>query len=215
MKIVQSYLKYGAIILACVTLLVVLNRVKGCSPFQDGPQSTTVPPDSSFAPVTRKNYQPPSLPFSKKRLDVRLPRGLEEKDVKRVISLEVSDVPVRPPKKIDIIETVSGEIFIERDSSVQSVSVTQVEPQIVSVAARFGCGFTVSKVNSSLALSPSAVLAPVEWSGWIHAPTIVADLDGVGPGAQLQLYHDLHVGAARLWRYEGETQLKLSLAYMF
>ena len=214
MKTVQSYLKYGAFILGCITLLVVLNRFKGCPFNQDSLQSTTVPSDSNFAPTTRKNYQPPSLPFSKRRLDVALPKGLKEKDVRKVTSIEVSNVPAHPPKKIDIIETRSGETFVGRDSSIRSISITIVQPPILSFSLRFGFGSTLARSKNAVTASPAAVFAPVEWSGWIHAPTLVADFDGIGPGAQLSVYHDIYAGASRLWLYEGGDKIKLSLVYM-
>jgi hypothetical protein len=207
-------LKYLAIIVACVTSLVILNRLRGCASVQEGHRSRTDAPDSSFAPVTRDSYQPPSLPFSERRLGVKLPRGVSETDVKRIVSVEVTNIPPLQVKKIDIVETMSGQVIVERDSSVKSVNVTTVEPRLVSLEFRSGAGLSLSRDGSRTVLSPAGVLAPVRWSGSIDAPTLVADLDGIGPGAQLQVYHDIHLGAARLWRFDGGYQAKLTLIYM-
>ncbi len=211
---IPRVLKYAAIIVACLTALVTLSRLRGCSGPEGGRQSTVVPSDSNFTAVTRQDYRPPSSPLSNKRLDVALPKGVKEKDVRKVTSIQVSNVPAHPPKKIDIIETRHGETFVAKDSSIQSVTVTVIEPQLLSLSLRFGFGMTLSRIKNAAVVSPAAIMAPVEWSGWIHAPTIVADLDGIGPGAQVSIYHDLYVGAARLWLYEGGDRLKLSLAYM-
>jgi hypothetical protein len=117
-------------------------------------------------------------------------------------------------KKIDIIETITGQVYVGRDPSVKSVAVTAVEPRLLSFGLRFGCGLSISRPDQEFALSPAAVFAPVRWSGWIDAPTLVADFAGFGPGAQLQIYHDLHLGAARLWLYQGGSRAELTLVYM-
>jgi hypothetical protein len=210
-------LKYIALILAASIIALIIYRIERAVSHNDGATTINVPADSNFTPVENKSYRPPSLPFSPRKLPVKLPRGLKERDVKRVITIDVSGVPKHPPKEINVIETTSGAVFVQRDSSIESVSVTNVEPPILVFGLTFGVGATLGESRSGgrPELSPAGIFAPVQWDGWLHAPILVADLDGVGPGAEARLYHNIFAGAARLWRYDEGIQLKLLLSYVF
>ncbi len=211
---IERVLKYVAVIIAAVAIIVFIVKIRSCSSTGVTPRSTYVPRDSNFVPVTRQDYQPPSLPFSKRKLNIKLPAGVKEKDVSKIITLGVGNIAHDSTRSFDIIVTKNGEIFLQRDSSVQSLSVTTVTPAVLDFGIRFGFGISAAGFKYPVFIRPSLALAPLEWSGWLQAPTIVADLDGIGVGAQARIYHDVYVGAERLWLYDGESRIKVTLHYM-
>lgn len=209
----RDTLKYIAVIVASAAVIVFVARLGSCGEKSVG--TVAVPDDPNFAPVARGTYQPPSLPFSNTTSGVELPEGMKEKDVARVISLEVRDVAKDPPKRINVIQTKRGDILVHKDSSITGVTVTTFEAQVFAIGMRFGLGLSMGKGADRLSFSPVALFAPIEWLGWLHAPIIAADLDGVGVGAQAQVYHEIFIGVVRLWRFDEGTQAKIVLTYAF
>ena len=169
-----------------------------------------VPHDPNFTPVIYGTYQPPSVPMlSSKKSGLKLPEGMSEKDVAKVTTIERTE-----GKPIDIIETKSGEIFIAKDSTIRSVRVTMFEAPVFSFDWRFGFGASLG-YRERFQFSPSVTFAPLEWYGKLHAPTLTADLDGIGVGGQLRVYHDIYLGPAHVWRYDVGSQFKATVHYMF
>jgi len=205
-------LKYIAIIIVATTMVYALIRLQSCEKPDQTEEYVAIPPDTNFAPVVHQTYRPPSLPFSKKSSGVTLPKGLSESDVKRVIRVGIKDV--RDEKIVDVIETREGQVYVYRDSSIFSLRVLNFEPAVFRLGLRFGIGIDLAARNQSARVSPAAVFAPFQWLGFVHLPTIVADLEGVGVGGQIRLYHDIFFGAARIWRYDEGTQAKITLVYM-
>jgi hypothetical protein len=208
---VIKVLRYIAIIIACGVIIALIVKFRSCG--SDGLKSgtTTVPADRNFSPVTHQEYQPPSTPLSKRKLPVTLPAGVKERDVKKVTSVTVHNVPNAPPKTINIIETKAGETFVEKDSSILSVTTTDIQPPFFVIDLRFGGGITADFNH----ISPAAVIALIEWSGWLQAPIVLADIDGIAAGAQARLYHDIFIGAVHEWRFDQTKQSKLTMNFMF
>jgi len=119
-----------------------------------------------------------------------------------------------PGRRIDIIETKEGEVFVSKDGEITGVSVTDVKPRLLAFPLRLGVGLSIGRRDSNPRFSPVVVFAPVEWAGWIHAPIASADLDGIGIGLQLQVYHDIFLGVTRVWHYEDGVSLKATIAFM-
>lgn len=206
----------GVIVLVVVIVLIV--KFRGCRDVDhlDGGTIVRVPDDTTFAPVHVKEYQPPSLPFSKKKLPVRLPKGMDEDDVARVVTLEIPpDTLGKKKRTIDVIETKKGDVLVSLDSGPFEVTVTEIVPPLISFSMRFGAGVTLGRKDGQNTFSPAVMFAPVEWSGWLEAPFLTADLEGLGVGGQARVYHDVYIGIAKLWRYEEGSRIKLDLAFMF
>jgi len=220
-----TVLKYIAVIVVCYTLILTVFEVRGfLTNFGKTNSvkfhSVETPKDTNFTSVTRQSYRPPSLPFSKKKLPSKLPQGVSEQDVKNVISITIHDVPHEPPKQIDIVQTKNDEFFVLKDSSISGVTVTTVEPRIFAAHMAFGLGITMDIGRIGLRPAPGIVLPSVvvsifQWSGWLHAPDLIADLDGVGVGAQARVYHRIFLGVVRTWSY-GMTgaEIKATLSFM-
>ena len=211
---IERILKYVAIAAVALGLVFFVSKIHSCTSSGVSPQPTYVPRDSNFVPVARQDYQPPSLPFSKRKLDVKLPAGLKEKDISRVIAIGVGNIAGDSTRTFNIIETKGGDVFLQRDSSVRSLTVTRVTPAILDFGIRFGFGISAAGFKDPAFIRPALALAPLEWSGWLQTPTIIADLDGVGVGAQARLYHDFYLGAGRLWLYDGGAKIKATLHLM-
>lgn len=212
----QSILKYTAIIICCGTAIVFLFKLQSCwKAGAIGPQSLDVPQDSSFQPMVHQNYKPPSLPFSKGKLPAKLPQGVGERDVKRVVSVTVKDV--KGSRTIDIVETKTGAIYVPKDSVVVSAVVTNIVPPLFTFQLRYGLGVTVGDGGGSpvIRLMPAATASLMEWDGWLQAPIVSADLDGVGLGIQCKLYHDIYAGGLWQRKFEGGSQGKLVFDYAF
>lgn len=208
---VQRSLKGIALVVVAVVIVFIVIRINSWINPPHENVTVTVPKDTAFAPVWHDRYQPPSLPFSGKKFPVKLPRNVPESDVSRIITVE----PTGTSHELHIIETKDGDIYIEKDSTIRKVTVTTIDPPLFSFGTRFGAGLSVTRRNDRAVFSPVVVYAPVEWSGWIHAPIAVADLEGIGLGAQFKVYHDIHLGGSHLWRYDEGTALKLTATFMF
>ena len=231
----RQYLKYIAIIIACGVLFYVIAALKSCNLKQSSMSQSTIvnPTDSNFAPVEHTTYQPPSLPaLSKTTSGIKLPKGLSEKDVKKVVELKLrTSVPVSTNDSmtqssfvndslttLDIIETRNGDIFVKKDSLIQSVKVIHFEPPVFAFNLRFGAGVSAGYSDRKINFSPVAVMSLVDWNVdkiKFQAPIVTADLDGVGLGAQFQLYNNLYFGAIREWRWNGESAINADLNFMF
>jgi len=205
-------IKYTAIIIVCGTMIYLITRVERCGKGGTPSQTIEVPSDSNFAPIVKQEYTPPSLPFIKGRMKGKLPKGIGERDVKKITDITLSNKP-KKDETISIIETKNGNIFVAKDSSVKSVTVIEFEPPIMSLQIGFGAGLSLD--YKCKRISPAAIFAPIEWIGWLHIPVVSADLDGVGLGAQARVYHNIFVGAANHWRYDSGTQVKFLLTYNF
>jgi hypothetical protein len=192
--------------------LALFLLVKVNSWFSPDPDEVTitVQKDSTFAPIEHRSYQPSVLPFSSKKPPVKLPSNVRERDVERVVTVETE-----PGKPIDIIETKDGEVYVAKDTMISRVVVTKFQPPLFAFGLRFGAGLSVSRRGNQAVVSPSAVFAPLEWNGWLHLPSGVIDLDGIGVGGQARIYHDIYLGAAKVWRYDDGTALKLTATFMF
>ncbi|TAK57862.1 MAG: hypothetical protein EPO24_09345 [Bacteroidetes bacterium] len=216
----KQSLKYIAIILVCGIVLVIISQVKSFfdkpTPFEGTSQSFTVKPqDERFTETEYREHTVSSNPFSDKTLKGKLPRGITENDVEQTV-----DVIYKFGDEFDtleFIETKDGQVFIKKDSAIKFVSVTKFEPPVFSFCMKYGIGVTAG-LRNGLHLSPSASLALAEWNIArlnFHAPIITADLDGIGAGAQMQLYHDFSFGTIYTWGWSGERELKASLNFMF
>ena len=210
-------LKWIAISIVCGIALAFLWRFGGCGNSDDNIVTTNTPEDSNFIPIQHKEYRPSSIPGVKGNLGTKLPKGVSESDVKEVFSIELApDSPSEKPKHIDIITTKDGEVFVGKDSSlIRSITVTTIQPKILAFGFRFGAGLSAYRASEKVKVSPSGFVAPLEWNGWLQAPIGVVDLDGVGPGIQAKLYHDVYVGIAQIWRYDLGTESKVTVSFMF
>jgi len=227
-------MKYIWLIVSITIVLVLWYGVRfaGCSRNVSGETVTFIEPqDSNFVPVRVQRYRPSSLSFSKKTSGVRLPKGVKERNVRQVVSLELQPDAVNGDSlsfkrqyrglshKIDIIETKSGEIFVLKDSLLTGVSVTRFEPRLFSLGLRFGIGCSIAQAeNERLRILPMGIISFVDWNiGDVnfHAPIITADYEGVGIGMQTQLYHDIYFGLVRNWNYKGGEGMKAEVGFVF
>lgn len=211
-------LQYIAIIFVVALAIVVLAKLRSCKPEpQDLTGGTiTVPADKNFMPVEHRTEQPSSWPWAKDKTPMKLPEGVKEKDVKQIISvkLEPTDSSSKG-KTIDIILMNAGEIFVRNDSAIKSVTQTVIVPPLLDLRMTLGIGLSLSRQNESFRVMPTGTFSPARWAGWLRAPQLVVDLDGIGAGASVKLYHDIDVGAAKIFNYGEGSQLKLTLTYNF
>ena len=206
----MPWLKNAGLVFVGVIILFIVIRVTSWVTPPDV-HTVTVPKDTTFTPVEHQTYQPPSLPFTGKHSPVRLPSNVSEKDVERVVTVETDSA-----HPVNIIETKDGEVYVAKDSTVKRITVTTFTPPLFSFGLRFGAGLSVAKRGNQAALSPVGVFAPIEWSGWLHAPIGTVDFDGIGVGAQTRVYHDIFLGLSKVaWKFEGGDELKLTASFMF
>lgn len=180
---------------------------------------TVKPKDERFAETEYKTHQVSSNPFRDKTMKKELPIGVLDVDVEQIIS-----VGVKPGDDslltLDLIETKDGEVFLKRDSAVQFLQVTKFEPPVFSLCMRFGVGVTgavsggqgaVSSERWAVRFSPMVSVSLAEWNVArlnFLAPTLIADLNGIGAGAQVRVYHDIYLGVVREWGRDGGTEVK-------
>lgn len=208
-------LKYIAVILVAAVVLVIILKLGSCGGGVTAPRSLDVPQDSNFVPVTRSEYHVPIFPGKGGLVGPKLPSGMSEDEVRRIITISVRDLPGVTVKKIDVIESVGGSIFVAKDSMVAEVEVVDVKPSYLRFGLNAGIGITIGKKGDEIRYSPAAMFSPIEWNGWLQLPLFLADFDGVGAGFQAKIYHDIYAGAAHLWRYDTGRQAKIILSYVF
>jgi hypothetical protein len=139
---------------------------------------------------------------------VKLPSGVSEPDLQRV-----TKILLKTGDEIDLIEKKTGEVYVLKDSVVREVEVIDVAPRALAFSPTMGLGASIGTLGDRLRLSPALTVSVFEWWGWLHAPTAAADIDGLGGGAEVRLYHDIFIGAARLWRYDEGASVKLTIVY--
>lgn len=209
MKNTVKYAAAGILIILAIGLVIRL-RECGRSHESAGVKMTvTVPVDTNFAPVQHQTHRPPSLPFIGQKMDVVLPSGVKENDVERVTSVKWKD----RERPTNIIELKTGEIFVQKDSTIESITVTDLLAPIVSVDISPGFGLSVQLGFSSRRweFSPSVTLSPFTFFGWLKGPAVMADLSGAGVGLEARLYHDIYLGPSVVWRYDDLSQRMLRI----
>ena len=222
----KDLLKYGIIALLAALAIVLVLRVDRCShELLDGvtgrgssvgmgnKYSENIPSDTSFKPVEHATYQPPSLPFlSSRHGPARLPAGAGEKDVKQVVSLKWKGVK----RTTDVIQLRTGETYVEKDSLLEGVTVTDYERPLLAWEPAVGVGVSVlPRIQGAWQFSPSVSISALQWVGRVNIPVLCGDFDGIGFGVEATLYHDFSAGGAVLWRYAEPSQkiVKATLHY--
>ncbi len=204
----KRVLTYSAIALLAIALALVAIRLSGFSCGGIGGRSRSVtetPLDTTFSPVKHTDYRVPTIAsLSQKKGPARLPEGVSESDVKRVTSLKFRG----GSRATDIIELKTGELFVEKDSSLESVTVTEYEAPFLAWEPSLGLGLSIRPRFSEgpPTLSISAGASVIQFLGRVDLPVLCADLDGVGLGARVKFYHDLSAGACLLWRYTDPSE---------
>lgn len=211
----MKWLKLAIGIVLLIVAIAAILRVNSC--VNDwhgvGRLNVDVPRDSSFMPTDHRHYQPPSLPGLSTLVGspppAKLPKGVRERDVHRVVSLELRE----RKKSIGIIEMKDGTVFVAKDSAIQNVTITDYEAPILSFGIFPGIGLSLGPQR----VSPLAKISLIELWGIGRLPMLTADLDGAGIGGEFRLYHDIYIGSALVWRYEDMTarSLKLTINYNF
>lgn len=184
---------------------------------------TVTPADSSFTPIDHRSYTPPLLPALSKRSAVppvtKLPRGVRERDVRRVVQLEWKGVPA----PTNIIELKNGEVFVEKDSPLERVTVVDYNPPVLALGLFPGIGVSLGLEKGNVGepwrnrakLSPVLKASFVEVCGTVKLPMIAADLDGAGIGAEWTIYHDIAIGAALFGEYSNLNQRSFKVTLQF
>jgi hypothetical protein len=113
----------------------------------------------------------------------------------------------------DVIELKTGDLFIEKDSLLESVTVTEYEAPFLAWEPSLGLGISIGPnlLKGPPTISPSAGASVIQFLGRIDLPVLCADLDGIGLGARVKFYHDLSVGAALLWRYADPSEKTIKI----
>ena len=205
-------LKYISIIVVCAAVIYLIFQFRNCSKSTvSNPGVTVVPKDTNFQAVKQEVYRIPWALSTRKNPKVKLPVNIKEKDVKNVITVETKEKPGNP---VDIISTNDGGIYVNKDSSISSVTVTSYQPPFFDIGLKFGAGISLG-YNNRVTVSPVVTVALGHWYGWLQAPVAAVDLDGLGLGMQAKLYNDIYGGAYKLWRYDSGSQIKLTLNYVF
>ena len=213
----MKWIKFGGVVIAAILVVVVIVRVNSCMDTLQGVETnrTVTPADSNFNQIEHQVYRPPSLPFSKNTSGVKLPQGVREKDVARVTRLKWRGFE----HPTDVIELKTGEVLVEKDAELEDVTILEFAAPIMQLGLfpAAGISFPSSSRSRTGVVSPVGSLALVEWYGVVRLPSLSVDLDGIGVGAQVKLYHELYAGPLVLWRYEDtkETMVKITLQYNF
>lgn len=116
MKDVLKYLAWMAV--AGVALVIVREFSRWVGTETQPEFTVSTPVDSGFAPIFQKEFRPRSTPFERaSKPPAKLPKGVKESDVKRVIVVTKrleTDAERRIIDSTTVIELTTGEIFVPK-----------------------------------------------------------------------------------------------------
>ncbi|MBI2427524.1 MAG: hypothetical protein HYV29_01755 [Ignavibacteriales bacterium] len=204
----KDVFKYAGYIVFCLTIAYVCATLKDCGEVGKTSDLVVVPRDSAYLPITMNEYKPPSTPFEDPVKPVsKLPIGVKERDVKRVIKvrkLSTSDTLV-------IILTKSGEVLVPKQTDSIAVNVFDYVPPLLQFGLFYGFGVTL---NAESEIDPAVSLSLIRINEKFSAPVIAADLHSIGVGAGYQFYHDLTVTPLMMWNYsDTQRTIKIQVSY--
>lgn len=206
----KEYVKYGTYLVICATIAFMCATFKDCGEVGQTPDLVVVPRDSAFLPITKSDYKPASTPFEDPVKPVsKLPIGVKEKDVDRVITAR----KISTNETLILIITKSGDVHIPKDSTSVNYEfrVTEYHPQIFDFGLDIALGFTL---NADARISPSISFSMLQINEKILFPDIAADLQSIGIGIGYQFYHDLTVTPLYMWNYsDTHNTIKIKVSY--
>ncbi len=199
-----------------VMALVVFGRYLQCPAGNYNGGVVQAPPDSTYMPVLRRHYTPPppligGLTNRRSAAPLkRLPKGVSEADVQRVVKIKVRD-----SNTINVIELRDGGVLVEKDSVIEAVEVIEYNKPALSFGLFPGVGITGLIKDGSARISPMLKLSFVEILGTVRLPMVAVDSEGFGAGLETRLYHDLFIGAGIFTSYSNldHRQFKATLEY--
>lgn len=218
----KDYLKYITWIVLAVVALVIVFRVTGL--FKGGTSedvTITTPSDSTFLPIHKREFKPPSIPFERRtKPPVRLPKGVRERDVARAIVITKSGrgrtssdlTALRDTTRM--IELKNGAIFVEgvEGTETRVEEITYVPP-ILSWDFFTSAGVSIGRSEERFLFSPMLAVSPLQISGVVQLPLLIADINGVGIGAGYR-YDNFVFGITSHWQFENKQQgIRLFIAY--
>ncbi|MDP1675708.1 MAG: hypothetical protein Q8L88_02490 [Bacteroidota bacterium] len=200
----KEYLKYASYIVVCVTIAYVCLTLRNCGTVGESSDRTDTPADSAYLPIIVRSYTPKSTPFEKPVKPVsKLPKGVKEKDVKRVITISGK-------KLLQIIETKNGYVLVSKNGDSLEVAVTNYFDPIFEFGLFAGVGINLN----AAAAAPSVSISFVKVCGNFLAPVVAADLRSIGIGIGYKFYHDITVTPLLMWNYsDTQRTIKLNLSY--
>jgi len=213
---VRDVIKYITILAVTAAVLIIFFSAKDWLSVETKSERILIPSDSNFVEIAEQQYRPSSTPFEKpSNTPVMLPKGMKERDVKRVITI-AKKLPVAQGDTVvvdetHIIETKSGDIFIPKQPGKEIVvrEIGYAAP-ILALSWKTSIGFSTSWTGS---LSPAIAAAPLEIAGTVRLPIFIMDLQGVGLGMGV-IYERFIFGMSRHWRFgDAEPSSKLTIMY--
>jgi hypothetical protein len=215
----KDYLKYGAWAVVAIVLLVVVWRISRL--IEGGPQTdytVATPIDSGFVPIIKQEFKPRSTPFERaSKPPVKLPQGVKESDVKRVI-IVIKDVKtgsnIAVPDTSRIIELKSGEIYVPKEEGTElTVHEITYMPPILRFGLFASVGVSLGGIPAKLTVSPLVAVSPLQICGFVQFPLVMVDLCGIGAGFGFR-YGNYMAGAFSHWRFDNmQRQVKISVQY--
>lgn len=215
----KDYLKYIAWMVVAIVVLVLVLKISGWiegSPHID--YTVTTPIDSGFAPIIKKDFKPRSTPFERpSKPPVRLPKGVKEADVKRVIVITERLKTDSGTKFFDstaVVELKSGEIYVPKEDGKElTVEEFRYVPPILDFGLFASVGASIGRSQQRFNISPLLAASPLQICGSVQFPLLMADLQGVGAGFGIR-YGDFMVGISSHWNYlDAQRQIKVSIHY--
>lgn len=217
----KEELKYIAWIVVAVSIATAVLRVTDfLAPDAGISDSVVIPADSGFVPIVQREYKPPSTPFERpQRPNVRLPRGVSEKDIRRTVIITKSQ-RVRTSGELlasdttRLIELKSGKVLVQAEDGVDiNVQETMFVPPILGWSLFVSGGVSIGRDEERFVLSPVLGFAPLEISGVLQLPLITADLYGIAAGFGVR-QSNLVIGLSSHWRFDDAKRgVKLSIHY--
>jgi hypothetical protein len=211
----KDILKYIALTILGIAAILVMFKFSSCESEKNNQNDMFIPADTNYVPVQKITYTPKSTPFeSASKQPAKLPQGVRERDVKRVIDVKSTpkDTLHRCPYSLQMIETKDGNFYLKKDSGwVTSLKVTDYEPTILDFGVHLSLGVTLAFSSVNM-LSPCAAMAPLEVCGCVQLPLLAVDIQSIGAGAAWRK-NDWSFGVMMHWSWKLKREIKLSATF--
>jgi hypothetical protein len=196
LKTIRAWVFGGLTLFGLIILLLKFGSCTGESP----PKKTTMQavPDDRYASVERGTYRPRSIPLLEPRPKRALPPGVDPLKVSRIVEIRLR----KNADPLSVVELKTGEVLLERDSTVESVEVTDFTPPIFLTGLGFAVGLSLGmRDDGRWTIRPAGSVSALEILGTVRAPVFALDTDALGLIAETKIYHGIWAGLGVFWPY--------------
>lgn len=196
----------GLIVLVAACLIVV----RSCREGERSAGNTVrieTPKDTNFVETVHKPVKSSQL-----KRQARVPSDVKPSNVDKVVQIKLRTGETLQVTIAQGSEShARPEIYVAKDSAIESVTVLDVKPPLFGVMLQPGAGATV---DFSGKFSPSVCFSFFHIDKY-RLPVLAADFSGAGIGAGMDILPEVEITAAYWLEFSGKREIKAGVYYEF